>query len=956
MEAAVVSAAHGAMGSLLAKLAALLTDKYKLAKEAKGQVMFLKAELESMYVFLKKMSDTEEPDMQDKWWAIEVRELSYDIEDSVNEFMLCVESKSHSKPLGFKGFMERSVNLLTTINTRNKIAKEFEDLQRRVKEVNDRRLRYEVHNTVSKPANTTVDLRLLALHAETVALVGIEGPRDELIQLIDKEDVPTQQLKVLSIVGFGGLGKTTLANEIYRKLQGQYQCQAFVPVSQRPNVKKILRTILSQVDFIAPLDTNIETWDEQELISALKKFLLDKRYFIVIDDIWDSAAWDVLKCALPGNKNDSRVITTTRIETVASSCCSNHPEYIYRMKQLSDQDSRRLFFKRIFGSEDDCPPYLKEVSAAILKKCGGLPLAIITTSSLLASESKKLKGRWEYVLKSLGSNLEESPSLDGMRQILNLSYIHLPHYLKTCMLYMGIYPEDHTIHMTDLARQWVAEGFISKGQGTSPEDVAKSYFNELINRSMIQPMKTDHNGEVLSCRVHDMMLDLILHKCKEENFITLVDDIQDLTAQHDKIRRLTLHLDGATNDRVVGSIQLCKIRTLARFGTSSYLPSFLLFKNLRVLIVEISEGSQEDELFDFTRICHLFQLRYLKIRIEGNASIVLPNKIKGLHQLETLHVEGIEKLPSDIVHMSQLLHLIIPRATKLPDKIGNMKSLRTLRNFDLSVNSLDCIKGLGELTSLTDLEIVSSYGNPETISRDERVQRGREVFCTCLEKLCKLKCLSVDTYVGDPCYLDISIKFPTSFHHLQRFDARFALFSRVPEWIGQLHDLYDLTIRVTEVLDDDFGILGQLPSLLRLYLYIQGALKDHKIIIRGSGFPILKIFRFACSRISCLIFEAGAMAKLERLDLAFNAKGWDRYGAVPSGIDHLSGLKEISVGITCNYAKASNRRAAESAMRDAVDVHPCRPTACITCFPNGYHAFDDFVLEPEAEDDANCSA
>jgi hypothetical protein len=132
------------------------------------------------------------------------------------------------------------------------------------------------------------------------------------------------------------------------------------------------------------------------------------------------------------------------------------------MKPLSDQDSRSLFFKRIFGSEDVCPPYLEEVSAGILKKCGGLPLAIITVSSLLASQPVKLKEGWHYVLNSLGSNFDVSPSLEGMRQILNLSYIILPHYLKTCMLYLGIYPEDYTIDMVDLARQWVAEGFISK--------------------------------------------------------------------------------------------------------------------------------------------------------------------------------------------------------------------------------------------------------------------------------------------------------------------------------------------------------------------------------------------------------------------------------------------------------------------------------------------------------------
>jgi hypothetical protein len=206
------------------------------------------------------------------------------------------------------------------------------------------------------------------------------------------------------------------------------------------------------------------------------------------------------------------------------------------MKPLSDQDSRILFFKRIFGSEDACPPYLEEVSTRILRKCNGMPLAIISISSLLASQPYKLQEQWQYILNLLSSNCELRPSLEGMRQILNLSYMNLPHYLKTCMLYLGIYPEDHTIYRDDLTRQWVAEGFISKAHGRDPEDVGNSYFNELINRSMIQPVDTYPSGEIQSCRVHGMMLDLILQKSREENFITVTDGLQSLIGLQDKVR------------------------------------------------------------------------------------------------------------------------------------------------------------------------------------------------------------------------------------------------------------------------------------------------------------------------------------------------------------------------------------------------------------------------------------
>jgi len=234
------------------------------------------------------------------------------------------------------------------------------------------------------------------------------------------------------------------------------------------------------------------------------------------------------------------------------------------------------------------------------------------------------------------------------------------------------------------------------------EDIAKSYFNELINRSLIQPADTNCNGEVMSCKVHDMMLDLILHKSQEENFVTVIDDIQDMTGQQDKIHRLSLNLGGTVGDRAAGCVQLSQTRTLAIFGTSSYLPPFQLFKYLRVLGIEITVQSYPPLLLDFTEIHHLFQLRYLKIVAKGH-EVVLRSKIGSMQQLETFEInatiklskgQSFRELPSDIVHLSRLSHLIIPYDIILPNGMGNMKSLRTLHYFNLR-NSPNSIKGSG---------------------------------------------------------------------------------------------------------------------------------------------------------------------------------------------------------------------------------------------------------------------
>ncbi|KAG2622354.1 hypothetical protein PVAP13_3NG268801 [Panicum virgatum] len=138
-----------------------------------------------------------------------------------------------------------------------------------------------------------------------------------------------------------------------------------------------------------------------------------------------------------------------------------------------------------------------------------------------------------------------------------------------------------------------------------------------------------------------------------------------------------------------------------------------------------------------------------------------------------------------------------------------------------------------------------------------------------------------------------------------------------------------------------------MPSLIHLNLHIRGAPEGKISIPGGSGlFPVLKHFRVVCGRIPSLTFEAGTMTKLERLELCFNAKGWDRYGAAPAGIEHLPGLKEISVYIGEDGAKESDRRAAESALRDTADMHPRRPVANIMVV-GGWWIFD------EPEEDGN---
>jgi hypothetical protein len=158
-----------------------------------------------------------------------------------------------------------------------------------------------------------------------------------------------------------------------------------------------------------------------------------------------------------------------------------------------------------------------------------------------------------------------------------------------------------------------------------------------------------------------MMLDLIIHKCREENFVTASDDIQDISGTRSTVCRLSLYLNGVTDSKSLGTIQLSHVRALTRFGTSTYIPPLGELKHLRVLNLEL-RVSVAQMTADLTGLCYLFQLRYLKIMIFGFGYIELPSKISGLQQLETLEIDvGKVQIPSDVVHLRRLRHLIVTR-------------------------------------------------------------------------------------------------------------------------------------------------------------------------------------------------------------------------------------------------------------------------------------------------------
>lgn len=357
-----------------------------------------------MRVLLERLADMEEKlDGMAKDWRGKVRDLSYDMEDCIDRFMDRLGS-GDAKPK----FMKRTMRQLKTLWARHDIASQIRDLKARVIEESERRDRYKLDEMYYAPTRTVeIDPRITALHEEVRGLVAMDGPMKHITAMLTDEK--EMKLKVVAIVGSGGLGKTTLAMEVYRKIGGEFHSRASISVSRALDFEKLLKDILSQIDKYAYRQCQSQSWGIEQLIPNIKQILAGKRYFIVIDDIWKEKDWTVIKRALPDDDNNSgsRIIVTTRVTSIANLCCSNSGGQPYQMEPLDDVNSRRLFFKRIFQSDDPCPAEQEEVSTRILKKCRGLPLAINTFASLLANKTYE-KDEWERLQDyiSIGSSLE----------------------------------------------------------------------------------------------------------------------------------------------------------------------------------------------------------------------------------------------------------------------------------------------------------------------------------------------------------------------------------------------------------------------------------------------------------------------------------------------------------------------------------------------------------------------
>ncbi|KAJ6956122.1 hypothetical protein NC652_007274 [Populus alba x Populus x berolinensis] len=757
---------------------------------------------------------------------------------------------------GFKGIVEGVVKFPKNITSRHRISSKLQKVIAKVHEVSERSKRYGF-DPIDEEAKTNVAGDRWQHYGESATfvdeddIVGMEESTEQLLGWL-MEDEPRRT--VISIVGMGGLGKTTLVTRVYNNhiIKRGFDCWAWISVSQTCGTGELLRSIVKELfgatSVVIP--NNLGSMNYRQLVGMLIDYLHQKRY-------------------------GSRIILTTRNKNVATSVGIG--SRVHQLAPLQEKDAWALFCKKTFWNDMDhlCPKELKHLAKAILKKCEGLPLAIVAVGGLMCSRSKTVV-EWKKVFESLNWQLSNNPLLEQVKGILLLSFNDLPFYLKYCFLFCCVFRDGYPIRRKKLIRLWIAEGFIRERKGMTLEEIAEEYLTELVLRSLIQVTETNDAGRVKICRVQDVMRELAMTISEKENFCTAYDGYP--SKLEGKIHRLSVYSTGESIR--LGSAMSHHLRSFFVFPTDTC-SSFSLavvsskFKFLRVLDLE----GVPIETMPGTLV-ELFNLRYLNLRDTDIRE--LPKSMERLNKLETLDVWNtyIERLPSGISKLSNLRHLFMLHkngqnsqttdALQAPGGIWNIRSLQTLACIEAEK---ELIQQVGNLTGLKRLEIAKL-----------RAADGPKL-CDSIQKLTGLLRLGVMAINSEE---ELQLEaLPLTPIFLQKLTLIGHL-NRLPPWIGSLENLTHLYLGYSRLQEDILSSIHVLSSLV--FLELKKAYDGRALHFKEGWFPRLnKLNLVELVHLDSLKLEENSLPSIRELYLI----RCQAMTALPQGIEHLNGLQKL---------------------------------------------------------------
>ncbi|XP_020573565.1 LOW QUALITY PROTEIN: putative disease resistance protein RGA4 [Phalaenopsis equestris] len=496
-----------------------------------------------------------------------------------------------------------------------------------------------------------------------------------------------KNISLLSIVGHGGMGKTTLLHHVFQDVKDEFDLKMWFCVSNTLDfdAKKVIADMLEHVKKTRPRLESLAVLQEN-----LKSEVQCKKFLLVLDDIWedeeerDKRKWENVLSPLAYGKLGSKILVTTRMDSAASMIAKviRMKKETFRLGGLEEDECLQLLNTHAFADENngDDHQQLRCIARNMVKKLLGSPLIAKVIGAVLNSSLNV--EHWKRILKSDIGSAEPEEVHNNIMPILRLSYKYLEKHLQICFVFCGLFPQDHCFDKNDLVRMWIALGFIqpSFNSGEIMEDVGRRYIDILVKKSFFENTRTFDNN---SCKMHDLLHELAQSVSAQEYF-HFVENI-----------KLPFHIPKTTRHLSIQTTNLQIMRKIREL------------KNLRSMFFWFDREDQDfidvlTEIFKESTSIRLVFIRSPSLR-------VIPEAIENLMHLRYLNISRsyVTQLPrslSSLYHLQFIIYQIysvIPSNDLLPRDINKLSNLRYM---EMPRNVFSWIHGFGKLNSLQKLD------------------------------------------------------------------------------------------------------------------------------------------------------------------------------------------------------------------------------------------------------------